>query len=58
MTNIFRNDLIFSLSYALDYVEREMVMVSSHHSKRVAYLAASMGRRDRTGPTTGGITEL
>ena len=44
MTNIFRNDLIFSLSYALDYVEREMVMVSSHHSKRVAYLAASMGR--------------
>jgi HD-GYP domain-containing protein (c-di-GMP phosphodiesterase class II) len=44
LTNIFRNDLIFSLSYALDYVEREMVMVSSHHSKRVAYLAASMGR--------------
>ena len=44
MTEIYRNDLIYSISYALDYVERDVVMVSTHHSKRVAYLAASMGR--------------
>lgn len=44
MTEIYRNDLIYSISYALDYVERELVSVSGHHSKRVAYLSAAMGR--------------
>lgn len=44
MTEIYRNDLIYSLSYALDFVERDVVMVSGHHSKRVAYLAATLGR--------------
>ena len=44
VTRIYRNDLIYSVSYALDFVEREVVMVSTHHSRRVAYLAASLGK--------------
>lgn len=45
MIEIYRNDLIYSISYALDFVERDVVPVSNHHSKRVAYLAASMGKK-------------
>ena len=44
MTEIYRNDLIYSISYALDYVERDLVTVSTHHSQRVALISASMGR--------------
>jgi len=44
LTEIYRNDLIYSISYALDYVEREIAQISGHHSKRVAYLAGAMGR--------------
>lgn len=45
MIRIYRNDLIYSISYALDFVEQDVVLVSDHHSKRVAYLAAAMGKR-------------
>lgn len=44
MTEIYRNDLIYSVSYALDFVEQDLVMVAPHHSKRVALLSALMGR--------------
>ena len=44
MTEIFRNDLIYSISYALDYVEHDLVPIAPHHSKRVALLSALMGR--------------
>jgi HD-GYP domain-containing protein (c-di-GMP phosphodiesterase class II) len=44
MTDIYRNDLIYGVSYALDYVERELIGVTPHHSKRVAYMVACMGR--------------
>ncbi len=44
MIELYRNDLIYSISYALDFVERDVVLVSEHHSRRVAYLAASLGK--------------
>ena len=44
MTKIFRNDLIYSISAALDYVEHELVNISPHHSKRVALLSAILGQ--------------
>lgn len=37
--------LLYTLSYALDCVEGELVGVSTGHSKRVAYIAASMGKK-------------
>lgn len=45
MTKLYRNDLIYSISTALDYVEHELASISPHHSKRVALLSAVMGRR-------------
>ena len=44
MTEIYRNDLIYSISYALDYVEHDLVAIAPHHSRRVAHLSALMGR--------------
>ena len=44
MIEIYRNDLIYSISHALDFVEQNVVLVSEHHSKRVAYLSAAMGK--------------
>ncbi|WP_105617590.1 HD domain-containing phosphohydrolase [Vallitalea okinawensis] len=38
------NNLILSLSYALDYIEIELLGVASNHSKRVAYISASIAR--------------
>lgn len=37
--NIHLNDLLFSLSRALDCVEREVLGVTLNHSKRVAYIS-------------------
>lgn len=45
MTKIYRNDLIYGIAYALDCVEREVALVVPGHSKRVACIAASMGRQ-------------
>ena len=44
MITIYRNDLIYSISAALDYVEHDLVMISPHHSQRVALLSATLGR--------------
>lgn len=44
MIGIYRNDLIYSVSYALDYLEKEVVMISENHAKRVAYLAVNIGK--------------
>ena len=44
MVQIFRNDLIFSISYALDFVEHDFVEIALHHSQRVALLSALIGR--------------
>lgn len=35
---------LFALSDALDCVERDLIGVSTHHSKRVAYMACAMGK--------------
>lgn len=43
MTEIYRNDMIYSISYALDYVEHDLVMIAPHHSKRVALLSSRIG---------------
>ena len=37
-------DTLFSLSYALDCVEQELLGISSGHGKRVAYLSVHMGQ--------------
>ena len=44
MTEIYRNGLIYGISYALDYVEHDLVMIAPHHSKRVGLLSALVGR--------------
>ena len=38
------NHVLYSLSYALDCVEKELIGVATGHSKRVAYICAVMGR--------------
>jgi len=38
------NDLLYSLSYALDCVEREIFGIKAHHSERVAYLCIRMAK--------------
>jgi HD-GYP domain-containing protein (c-di-GMP phosphodiesterase class II) len=44
LIEIYRNDLIYSISYALDFVEHDLVMIAPHHSRRVALLSAILGR--------------
>ena len=39
------NDLMYSLSYALDAVESELLGATTYHTKRVAYIAVRMGKR-------------
>lgn len=39
------NNFLFSLSYALDFVEMDILGVASNHSKRVAYIAYKLGER-------------
>lgn len=39
------NELLLAISYALDCVERDLVGVSTNHSKRVAYLCVQMGKK-------------
>lgn len=38
------NDILYALSYGLDCVESELIGVSRHHGKRVAYISTVMGR--------------
>lgn len=38
------NDMLFAFSHGLDCVEHEIVGVSSHHSKRVAYMVSKMAK--------------
>lgn len=38
------NDILYAFSYALDCVEHEMIGVTTHHGKRVAYLCILMGK--------------
>lgn len=38
------NDILYALSYGLDRVEEELIGVSRHHGKRVAYISTVMGR--------------
>lgn len=40
---VYLNDMLYALSYALDYVEAEFVGVKSYHSARVAYLCVRVG---------------
>lgn len=44
MVKIFRNDLIYSVSTALDYVEHDLVTISPHHSRRIALISALLGQ--------------
>ncbi len=44
MMRICLNDLLNQLSYAIDCVEMELIGVTSFHSKRVAAIAAQVGR--------------
>ena len=41
---IYLNDMLYAVSYALDCVEQEFLGVRSYHSGRVAYLCVAMGR--------------
>lgn len=38
------NDILYAFSYALDCVEHDMIGVTTHHGKRVAYLCILMGK--------------
>lgn len=38
------NNLILALSYALDFIEIDLLGVSTNHSKRVAYMTASIAK--------------
>ena len=38
------NDLLFALSRALDFVERELLSITTNHGKRVAYVSARVCR--------------
>lgn len=38
------NDVLYALSDALDYVEKEVIGVSRNHGKRVAYISVVIGR--------------
>lgn len=38
------NDILYAFSYALDCVEHDMIGVTTHHGKRVAYLSILMGK--------------
>ncbi|RKD27138.1 HD domain-containing protein [Caminicella sporogenes DSM 14501] len=38
------NKFLFSVSYALDFVEMDILGVSTNHSKRVAYMSAVIGK--------------
>ena len=42
--NIQMNDLLYTLSLALDYVEHDITGATTHHSKRVAYLSSILGQ--------------
>ena len=42
--NIQLNDLLYTLSQALDYVEHEITGVTTHHAKRVAYLSVTLAQ--------------
>lgn len=44
MTELYLNDLIFGISTALDYVEKDIVGVSEHHCRRIACITARLGR--------------
>lgn len=37
------NSMLYAFSRGLDYVEHDLLGVSTHHSKRVAYIAVSLG---------------
>lgn len=39
------NDIMYSLSYALDSVEGELLHATPHHAKRVAYMAVNTGKQ-------------
>lgn len=41
---LYVNGLLYAISYALDCIERELVGVSTGHSKRVAYICAVIGK--------------
>lgn len=41
---IYLNDMLYALSYALDCVEAEFLGVRTHHAARVAYLCVKMGK--------------
>lgn len=38
-------EVLFALSYALDCVERELIGVTTNHSKRVAYICVKIGNK-------------
>ena len=38
-------EVLYALSYALDCVERELIGVTTNHSKRVAYICVKMGEK-------------
>lgn len=39
------NDILYAFSFALDCIEHEVVGVTTHHAKRVAYISVEMGRK-------------
>ncbi|GHS96745.1 HD family phosphohydrolase [Synergistales bacterium] len=39
------NSMLYAFSRGLDYVEHDLVGISSHHSKRVAYICALLGEQ-------------
>lgn len=41
---LFINDMLYALSFALDYVEGELLGVKAYHSERVAYLSVRLGK--------------
>lgn len=45
MIEIYLNDLLIGISFALDFVERELNGVANHHSKRVAYITVQLGKK-------------
>lgn len=47
---IYLNELLFQISYALDCVERDLLNVSTNHSKRVAYMCLLLSKRMGMGP--------
>ncbi len=40
---LYINDILYAFSYALDCIESELVGITSHHGKRVAYICLLLG---------------